>query len=118
MPSKIPPDSQFGFRDLALARFYDANFRMAVTKIGNRSQAAKRDLERYRSLLAVELKQLALTEADAIALFSGIRNGASAKEDFPQLALSAAQWLAVVDACDRVQDGKPLVEELKRVGLL
>lgn len=143
MPSN--PDSQFAFRSVEMAEFYDANFKMAETSIGSRSQAAKRDLERYRFVLEDELKRVVLAKEEAIALYSAfngcntshieelpiLRNGviSEVKETHPHLknlpgiimALSPAQWVAVVDACNRVGAGSHRIEnlgsELKRVGL-
>lgn len=136
MPSN--PDSQFAFRSLELAEYYDENFNLAPTPIGSRSQAAKRDIERYRHLLEVSLPTF--SEDEAIALWDAL-NGCSTN-DVETLgvlqqgiateldrklaqrikALSFIEWLAVVDACDRVGANgyqiENLTKELKRVGLI
>lgn len=140
MPSN--PDSSFHFRDVEFAEFYDRNFGRQ-----QRYLAAKRDVERYRFILEQALVSLDLTENDAIAIWHAL-NGCNTShtkelnllksavidglEDSPvpveryglsqKIAnMSMAEWLAVVDACERVGGGAyqvdNLVEELKRVGI-
>jgi hypothetical protein len=130
------PDSKLEFRDLQLAAYYDANYGRS-----QRSLAAKRDLQRYQFLMQSALPKLAIE--DATAIWAAI-NGCSTThvEMLPILQQSIAadlresgrsslgikadgwdllQWIAVVDACDRVGGGTFAIEnlgrELKRVGL-
>lgn len=135
MPNK--PDSLFSFRAVDLARLYDASHGRS-----HRHQAAKVALERYHFLLKEALPQL--TEAEAIALWSAL-NGANTShtETLPALQQSTAgelledgmtelalkvkgwtptQWIAAVDACDRVGNEQyrivDLPAELTRAGLI
>jgi hypothetical protein len=142
MPSN--PDSSIHFRDAELVEYYDENYERS-----QRHQVAKRDFRRYQWLLGEELKRVSLAEAEAIALWSALNGcntshvetlgvlrsailseAAEATQDKPGLAnlktviaaMSPGQWMAVIDACDRVGGEKYHVEnlatELKRVGLV
>lgn len=136
MPSN--PDSGFHFRDAVLAQVFDENYGR-----DRRSIAAKQSVERYEWLMQEILQEVQVEESEAIALWSAL-NGASTshpetlpilkqsvtselKEDgHKDLALKVSnwhlcQWIAVVEACDRVGKGNnsisDLSAELKRVGL-
>jgi len=135
MPSN--PDSQFAWRDNDLAIFYNKNFGNSPSPLGARSQATKRDIQRYRWLLELSLPKFA--PDDAVAIFAALNGcNTSHSETLEALqqgvaseigeslgnkirALSLAQWLAIVDACDRVGAGEYFVQdldsELRRVGL-
>jgi hypothetical protein len=136
MPKPKPnPDTQFNFRDAALATYYNDNYGTSPTGISVRSLKAKRDLERYHLLLKEALPRF--TEEDAIAIFSALNGCNTSHADMlatlqqgldlePSLkakivGLSLCQWLAIVDACDRVGMGGYQVEnlqiELRRVRL-
>jgi hypothetical protein len=132
MPSK--PDSQINFRACELAEFYDQSHGR-----DRRHQAAKIDLERYRFLIEESLPKL--SEEEAIALWVAL-NGVNTShiEMLPILKQSVigelgdvdlihkikewslVEWIAVIDACDRVGGGKyhvdNLSEELRRTGLI
>lgn len=142
MPSN--PDSGFHFRDMNLAQYYDRNYGRS-----QRSIAAKQNIERYRWLMEAELKRVILTKVEAVTLWNALngcntshvetlgilRNAviseiAEVSQDNLQLqnlkgivaAMSPGQWIAVIDACDRVGGGKYHVEdlgaELVKVGLI
>lgn len=127
-------DTGFHFRDADMASTYDAAYGR-----DRRSIAAKQNLERYQLILEGSIVQF--EEEEAIALWSAL-NGANTShvemltilkqsviselEEYPDLRhklkdLSVAQWVAVVDACDRVGvEGyhiEDLSTELRRVGL-
>jgi hypothetical protein len=134
MPSN--PDSTFQFRDVTLAKFYDNEFGRQ-----QRWLTAKRDLERYRYMLSTSIPPLTPDEAVKLwACFNG--SNTSHTEMLPTLQQaviaelleqneielahkikdwSLCQWLAVIDACDRVGAGSYRIEnlarELRRVGL-
>jgi hypothetical protein len=132
---KPNPDTQFNFRDATLATYYNVNYGTSPTGISVRSLKAKRDLERYHLLLKEALPTF--TEEDAIAIFSALNGCNTSHADMlatlqqgldlePSLkakivGLSLCQWLAIVDACDRVGAGRyrrqNLAGELRRVGL-
>jgi hypothetical protein len=133
---KPNPDTQFNFRDAALATYYNDSYGTSPTGISIRSLKAKRDLERYHLLLKEALPKF--TEEDAIAIFSALNGCNTSHPDMlailqqgldlePSLrtkiaGLSPCQWLAIVDACDRVGAGcyrrQNLSIELGRVGLV
>ena len=126
-----------------MALFYDENFGR-----DRRHMAAKQDVERYRWMLQQELARVSLSKAEAIALWtalsgcntshadmlgvlktsvlSDIKDAAESRPELKTLAttliaLTPCQWLALVDACDRVGAGLYHVDdrpaELRRVGL-
>lgn len=121
------------FRDKKLVDFYDTNF-----GTDRKHLAAKIDLNRYRWLLEQELPQFEVS--DAIALWSGLNGTNTSHEEMLPilqksiasdlegalkarvLSLSKVEWVAVIDACDRVGGGNyrvdDLASELKRVGLI
>lgn len=107
------PDSQFSFRDVRLAQFYDENYGR-----DRRHQAAKSDLWRYRVLMQESLPKV--SKSEAIALRAAL-NGANTSrvEMLPILKQSViselseledtlihkikewslSEWIAVIDAC-------------------
>jgi hypothetical protein len=127
------PDSQINFRHNKLAEFYDENYGR-----DRRHQAAKSDLERYRFLVEKSLPNL--SESEAISLWSAL-NGVNTShvemlsilkqsviselEDIELIhkvkEWSLVEWIAVIDACDRVGCGRYYVEnlseELQRIGI-
>jgi hypothetical protein len=127
----ITPDTTINFREKKLAEFYDINFGR-----DRRHASAKIDVSRYRWLLTECLP--VFTEDDAVDIWSALNGANTSHEDMLPIlqksvaselteplrsrviGLSRVEWLAVVDACDRVGGGSlhfPLVAELKRVGL-
>jgi len=137
MPSK--PDSGIHFRDQHLAEHLDGYHGR-----DQRYQTAKHLLRRYRWFMEATLADIAMQPIAAIALWIEL-NGCHTRrpEELPILqqsvasalhdsghealaasikALSLVQWLAVVDACDRVGNGSyqvdDLEDELKRAGLI
>ena len=134
MPSN--PDSMVSFRDTETADYLDSRQGRE-----QRHQQAKWCLQRYQLLMEQTIVSLGFTLADALAIWSEL-NGSSLthaemlpvmklgvisalKEDGNSElaskleAFSLVQWLAVVDACDRVGAGAYTVDdidgELKRV---
>lgn len=136
MPSN--PDSVINFRDIDLAQFLDG-----YEGREHRHKNAKQMLRRYRWLMEGTLADIAMQPTAAIALWNEL-NGCHTRhsEELPILQQSIAsalheqgyealalsiramlpcQWVAVVDACDRVGGGSYRIEnledELRRVGL-
>jgi hypothetical protein len=133
---KKNPDTQFNFRSADLAEYYRENYGDSPSPISIRSLKAKSNLERYRLILEEALPQF--TEEDAIAIFSALngintshpemlailQQGIELDSPFREKvqSLSFVEWIAVVDACDRVGGGTyqidDLASELRRVGIL
>jgi hypothetical protein len=135
MPSN--PDSQINFRSAAMAEHLDG-----YEGRQRRNQVAKICLERYQLLVQDGLRKAKLMPDEAIAVWQSL-NGVNTshpemlpilyqgmlnelRESCPSAYEIAACWtladfVAVVDACDRVGGGEYHIEnledELKRVGL-
>ena len=131
------PDSSIRFRSKELALVLDSRKGRSARNI-----EAKIMLERYILIMEDALRQTTLTKEEAIAVWSALDGCSTAhteqlpilyqgtlfelKDTCPSaygqaLAWDMAQWIAVVDACDRVGGGSyhvgDLGAELARVGL-
>lgn len=106
--------------------------------------AAKQIVDRYQLIVSEDLKKLKFTEDEAVAIWSALNGSNTSHVEMLEVlkksvisdlidgkrielaerlkTLSFCQWIAVIDACDRVGAGSyqigDLAKELKRVGLI